>query len=339
MNKEYTGYLKGVAILLMVFLHLFSNLENDLSLDYLVSIGDVPLIYYLSRMCNPVPFFLILSGYGLYATYSKMGGVKPCKRVANLYLHLWIIYLLLLPLAFYVKPNMYPGSIVTFIKNATSWQCSYIGEQWFFLPYIVLMLVSKWVFQVFDKLDGYLCFLLGLVAYGGTSLMLKIYGEDTLAGNMFFYNIFLSFYMLFPFALGYLAKKYKWIEKLRETELFRLQGSFMVSIMLIMLCLVRCCIPSASVDSFYAIAFIVLFALLPVSKVPAWGFTYLGKHSMNIWLIHTWFSTRLFHNFIYDKIHYPILMYIGLIVVSLVVSHVVEWLYKPIGKYMNRIAC
>jgi len=78
------------------------------------------------------------------------------------------------------------------------------------------------------------------------------------------------------------------------------------------------------VDPFYAIAFIVLFALLPMSNSMA--FTYLGKHSMNIGLIHTWFSTRLFHDFIYDKIHYTVLMYIGLIAVSLVVSHVVEWL-------------
>lgn len=76
MSKEYTGYLKGVAILLMVFLHLFTNKETDVNLGFLLSINDTPLIYYLTRMCNPVPFFLILSGYGLYTIYNKQGGGK-----------------------------------------------------------------------------------------------------------------------------------------------------------------------------------------------------------------------------------------------------------------------
>lgn len=127
MNKEYTGFLKGVAILMMLFLHLFNNAEQDIGLGYIFSIGETPLIYYITNMCNPVPFFLFLSGYGLYAVYSKTSSVSPWKRISNLYLHLWLIYLILLPLACFLKPEVYPGSLVVFIKNATSWHCSYIG--------------------------------------------------------------------------------------------------------------------------------------------------------------------------------------------------------------------
>lgn len=58
MNKEYTGFLKGVAILMMLFLHLFNNAEQDIGLGYIFSIGETPLIYYITNMCNPVPFFL-----------------------------------------------------------------------------------------------------------------------------------------------------------------------------------------------------------------------------------------------------------------------------------------
>lgn len=215
MSKEYTGYLKGVAILLMVFLHLFANKETDVNLGFLLSINDTPLIFYLTRMCNPVPFFLILSGYGLYTIYNKQGGVKPCKRVSYLYFHLWIIYLLLLPLACYIKPASYPGSFSTLLYNATSWRCSYIGEQWFFLPYILLMVCSKWVFRLCDRLKGYITIGAGLIVYGATIYCLKKYGESGLSFNMLFYNIFLTFYMLFPFLLGYCAKKYQWIEKVK----------------------------------------------------------------------------------------------------------------------------
>lgn len=83
------------------------------------------------------------------------GGVKPCKRVSNLYVHLLLIYLLIVPIASYVKPDMYPGSLSIFLKNVTSWQCSYIGEQWFFFPYIILMIASKWIFIIFDKLKWF----------------------------------------------------------------------------------------------------------------------------------------------------------------------------------------
>ncbi len=73
MSKEYSNYIKGIAILLMVYLHIFQS-GDVAQLDYLVSIGDTSLLIYITSMCNPVPFFLILSGYGLYAVYGKLGG-------------------------------------------------------------------------------------------------------------------------------------------------------------------------------------------------------------------------------------------------------------------------
>ena len=339
MSKEYTGYLKGVAILLMVFLHLFTNKETDVNLGFLLSINDTPLIFYLTRMCNPVPFFLILSGYGLYTIYNKQGGVKPCKRVSYLYFHLWVIYLLLLPLACYIKPASYPGSFSTFMYNATSWRCSYIGEQWFFLPYILLMVCSKWVFRLCDRLKGYITIGAGLIVYGATIYCLKKYGESGLSFNMLFYNTFLTFYMLFPFLLGYCAKKYQWIEKINGIVTKRFSKRWiMPAFLLLILCISRCFISHATIDPFYAIAFVVLFAIIPVTRGLGVVLSYLGKHSMNIWLIHTWFSNRLFHDFLYDTVHYPIIMYVGIILVSLAISHIVELIYKPIGKYVNKMS-
>lgn len=337
MTKESSGYLKGIAILMMVFLHLFNNLQNDMTLGYLLTIGDMPVIYYLTRMCNPVPFFLILSGYGLYSTYIKTGEVKPWKRVSNLYIHLWIIYFLLLPLACWVRPEMYPGTVMTFIENATSWQCSYIGEQWFFLPYIILMIASKWIFQFFDKLKVVVVLVISIVIYGCTLIVLKTYGESVLSNNMLLYNPFLAFYMMLPFTFGYVAKRYNWVEYLK-TEFDKIANvKSLILLLLLWFCVIRCCISHAFVDSFYAIVFILLFALLSVAKVPALILSHLGKHSMNIWLIHTWFSTRLFHDFIFNQIHYPIVMFVGLIIVSLAVSHLVEVIYEQINIVIDKL--
>lgn len=79
MSKEYTNYVRGAAILMMLFIHLFQHLDWDTSLNSMFHIGEIPLVYYIARMCDPVPFFLILSGYGLYSVYAKSGGGKTFK--------------------------------------------------------------------------------------------------------------------------------------------------------------------------------------------------------------------------------------------------------------------
>ena len=331
MSKEYTNYIKGIAILLMVCLHIFQS--GDVSqLGYLFSIDDKPLLTYITRMCNPVPFFLILSGYGLYAVYGKWGGVNPWKRVVNLYIHLWIIYLIFVPLGSFIKPNLFPGSVGTFVKNATSWQCSYIGEQWFFLPYILLMLASKWIFALFDKMKSVWVFATSVIIYIGTVVTLKYFGEETLSKNMILYNPFLSFYMLLPFTLGYLAKRDCWMERL--TAFFKqwhLRKNWVVLVMLTVLCVVRCCISHQAVDPIYAIAFVLLFSMVTVGASPGKTLTFLGKHSMNIWLIHTWICVRLFHEFVFD-LHYPVLMYMFVLLCSIIVSLFVDSIYGVLDK-------
>lgn len=327
MKKEYTGYIKGIAIILMVFLHLFNTSDEITGLNYVISIGDVPLIVYLTRMCNPVPFFLMVSGYGLYAVYSQ-GGVKPWKRIVNLYVHLWLIYLIFVPLGSWVRPEMYPGSLVKFIENATSWRCSYIGEQWFFLPYILLMLASKWLFKLFSHMRSIWVVIICFAVYTLTVFALKRYGESTLAGNMLFYNIFLSFYMLFPFSLGYLAKREQWMEKLNEVfTKMRLKRNWFILGLLLLLCGGRCFVSHQAIDPFYAFAFVMLFSILAIGKKTGNVLSFLGKYSMTVWLIHPWICIRLFHKFVYD-LHYPLLMYLFVLLTSIVVSLIVEHLYR-----------
>ena len=336
MSKEYTNYLKGVAILMMLFLHLFQHLNWDATLICLFHVGDVPLVYYITRLCNPVPFFLILSGYGLYAVYTKLGGVKPWKRVSNLYIHLWLIYLLMVPLACYVKPELYPGKVTTLIMNATSWHCSYIGEQWFFLPYIILMIASKWIFYIFDKKNTYWLVGILVVIWMFTVYILKRFDNETLSNNMLFYNVFLAVYMVPSFTLGYMANRFSWISKvkIKFAEFGRIQIFYSV-MALFALCLFRCFIPNSSIAPFFAIIFVLLFTQIPIGRYVGIVLTYLGKHSMNVWLIHTWFSTRLFHDFFYEQLRYPLFIYVTLLAISLVISHIVEWLYRPMASIVQ----
>lgn len=64
-SRAETNILKGVAIIMMLWVHLFFK-ESEVGnyTDFNLPNGQ-PLAYFLTRLCTPVSFFLILSGYGL----------------------------------------------------------------------------------------------------------------------------------------------------------------------------------------------------------------------------------------------------------------------------------
>ena len=78
MEKEETLQLKGIAILMMLYLHLFCHLEEVEQCKTFVNwINGKPLAYVFFRvgaLC--VPIYLFLSGYGFVKIYQKWGGVK-----------------------------------------------------------------------------------------------------------------------------------------------------------------------------------------------------------------------------------------------------------------------
>lgn len=75
-SKADTMAVKGVAILFMLFAHLFNRLQLvDLSTP-LAYVGEQPLVSLLIFAMSPVHFFIFLSGYGLSLSNKNGGGVK-----------------------------------------------------------------------------------------------------------------------------------------------------------------------------------------------------------------------------------------------------------------------
>ena len=73
-SKETSQNLKGIALFLMVFLHLFNQEQIIKDCFSLFSIHGMPLANFLSRGCNPVGLYLFVSGYGLYYCKKYRGG-------------------------------------------------------------------------------------------------------------------------------------------------------------------------------------------------------------------------------------------------------------------------
>lgn len=71
-SKEKSVILKGIAIMMMVFLHLFNTDSQAELYTSLFSINGHPLTQCFARACNPVGMYLFLSGYGLYSSFKHI---------------------------------------------------------------------------------------------------------------------------------------------------------------------------------------------------------------------------------------------------------------------------
>lgn len=336
MNKDDSLALKGVAILMMLLLHLFFSIKHS-EFTYFLSVGGESFLGHFSGLCNPVPLFLMISGYGLYSSYAQRGNIKVGKRILNLYLHLWIIYLIFVPIGSYVKPADYPGGLLCFIENATSWHVTYNGEQWFLFPYIIILLTSGLIFKVADKTKPALLLGVTMLIYVTYCVSIKKWGGVWNYIGHGGYWVFSAFGFLFPFTIGICLKKYQWCEKYSNliTKISPYYKWISLDLLLALI-LVRWFLNNYSFQVFAVAIIFLLFPTFPIGEKFKAVLKYLGKHSMNIWLIHTYFCYYLFRDFIYG-LKYPILIFSATLILSLLSSIIVEFLYGLLKQGLLKI--
>ena len=335
LSKEQTLQFKGFAILFMLITHLFGESGNINLTEPIVYIGNTPLVSYIALL-TPIrlPIFLVLSGYGLYLSSIKPKQKTMYQRLLPLMINYWIVLILFVGLGHYMKPSVYPGSFDTFILNVLAWSSSYNGEWWFLFPYLVLVILSPCIFKMVKIFNSYTVFILSGIMYGVT-YMLIWFNRDYLYNNSLVYQPLLVFNMSFTFILGALAAKeqlflsfkIKINSYTKRVQLFLLIG---ISLLIILKYLV-----SVSVfNPIFAFIFMLLFASLKHWNWMDKVLVYLAKNSTNIWLTHSFFCYYLFKNFIYG-FKYPLVIFLVLIGVSLCSSYVINWIYKPIIKFIT----
>lgn len=322
MSKEQSTAMKGVAILMMLFYHLFNRAEiNDLCTPT-VMIGDVPLVVYLSRACYPVTFFLILSGYGFTFLYRqhRLSVKGQIKRLSNIYIHYWAVLFIFVTLAWRVKPGLYDYDIPHIIGNMTALRCNYNGETWFLFPYAMISLSSCWIIRWICLLRKRKHFAMAAAAYAAAFLLAK-WMENNLSDRLFLnilqlqtiYFIILSFY----FSLGVVL----YIVTEKGMPLSGRHPLFYAAVITALL-IVKCFFKITILDSLYAFLFILFFIQL---KLPRWvngALQQLGKHSMLMWMTHTFYCYYLFEDFIYG-FKYPLMIFAVLVVISYLTSVII----------------
>ena len=315
---------KGIAILFMLFLHLFYHQDNWID----ITINDTPLMTLLAEATKPVSFYLLLGGVGRYYLYKHGLNNTQWMRVLKLYIHYWIVLILFVTLGWIMNPTVYPGSFINIFSNITGLETTYNHTCWFLLPYVLLTFLSPYLFHCLDrwpKITLPVLFCVNMI----TMFIVSRYGKQYLFDNLWIYNPFLVIHMSFVFTLGATLFKY-WHVIARIIKTLSKYG-YLNWIFLLVLVTLRCVVSTDAINSFYVLLFVVLFLSAPRLRCVDGFLAHLGDHSMTMWFIHSWYCNCLFHDFIYS-FAYPPLIFLVLFILTYITSHIIKALANPIVK-------
>ena len=139
---------------------------------------------------------------------------------------------------------------------------------------------------------------------------------------------------LLPFALGMIAAKYNLFDYfIKKTK--TIIPSIGIAVLFAAMLLVRRKLPFKT-DAFFAFA-IVCFVTILAIKLPVFGvvFEFIGKHSANIFMIHTFFFSYYFKEFFYSP-KYPALIFLLLLAVCLLYSVILEKIKSLLKTFFSK---
>lgn len=332
--KQETLQLKGAAILIMVFLHLFNRASNVDLCDSFFFINGVPLVSLLSKftmIC--VSLYLFLSGYGLYITFQKEVNLHPWKRILKLYINFWIVFLVFIFWGSWLRPDLYPGNWVSFLNNLTGWDTTYNEEWWFLFPYVLLVLSSKFIFSIIKRFCFFkLVLIIGCVfifSYFITWLNIHYWHV-----SRYLHMLILYISLLSSFSIGAIFVKYDIDSQLRERFPIRsIYSNILAILVFILLLALRIMSPIDTVNIIYLVLFVSWFIVIRKARWVIWCLEKLGEQSTNMWLVHTFFCYYLFHDWIYG-FKYPIVIYAVTVLVSYFTGYLIDKINHPVQRYV-----
>lgn len=352
-TKEHTMQMKGIAIIILLFHHCFLNAQRWATVPYeklattkgwgYYPISFAPFsshtIQYLasfSKIC--VAMFVFMTGYGMWVSYESQKKKTTMsnyikKRMVTLMTGFLIIFvvteILAIPTGRFIEVYGHDFRSVVYMIIDALGLAKLLGTPLFCLTWwymslaIVLIMIFPFVHSIMEKYQ-WIVVVASIIVPRACG-----FGQST---DLFRY--LLAYTLGMYFAQHDLLARIK--EKFMEQNVVGKLLSLIVS--LIGLAVIIKCRQNAWIgwkyldfwDGFAAMYVIVLsYIYILNGKWIVKGLGFLGKHSMNIFLIHSFYRDLFFHEFTYS-FYYAWLDYIVLMAISLVTSIVLEWFKKLI---------
>lgn len=349
-SKNETIKVKGIAILLLMFHHLFYN-ANQVELSgmqfLILSEAKIQPIAVAARIC--VWIFAFLSAYGLTYSYNMNRGRETSlqfiiKHWLSLMKAYWIVYICMF--VFYVVAvgnpmQVYENSKKRMLLDFMGWgnffQTPMLINVWWYMCFAQILIV------MIPLIDAY-CEKFGIGGFVMGFFILQ-YLPD---GITSIYSGKYSIYFL-VIILGAVCAKNQLLDKiLQNSDMGRIEkagkgiGLICISILLLMFKYKIREIDQWQISSAVS-AIVTLLIVIVVSKYIQGGIAekilgFWGKHSGNIFMIHAFFYTYC-KNVVYWS-HNAVVSYITLACLSLFASMIIEFIKRMLhyNEAMKRVS-
>lgn len=317
-SKEQSNFIKGVAILLMIFHHLFAYSDRYPNNIEIIFINNN--IYYeqilgeIGKYC--VPIFLFISGYG----FGKSSNIYTrssyfLNKILLCFIAYWLVFVIFVPLSYLFSEWKFVNlEYRDFISNFFALSSSYNGEWWFFLPYIILILLTP----IFHRLSKNIISLIGI--------SLILFGMGRYPSEM---QNFL--YWQPAYILGFIV------------SLFSAEISSYVKNKKIFLFFSSIFFIWTGIDQYGwdSMPFLVIFFIYIIKtvfevtpQILIFILSKIGEKSLFIWLTHSFYCYHFAKNFIYYP-KYTILIFLNLLFVSYITAYILDFIHNKIVFYLR----
>lgn len=335
LSLKQVAHIKGLAICLMLLLHLFCTKDYRLYTS-LLGVNNVPIEYYIGLFGDScVAIFCFCSGFGLYKNFLNKKqdeyAESNIKRIFYLYKNLWIIiFLFVFALPYFLsKRDVFDLSFSVLALNITGIDMTYNGAWWFFTVYIMLCLSSSFLFRFFEKWSAFkvvsLVFLIYILAYIQRIKVPIFFGLEFVDGVLRIIALYGT--SVFPFIIGYLFAKYNFYPHILDCLKKNVGNKYLISFFGVgaVLCLII--FHGYFQSLFWApLIMIVLIPSFTIIQKPLWldsGLVFLGEHSTNIWLTHMFYYIYLFKEIVFYP-RYSFFIFIWLLILSATSSIIIN---------------
>lgn len=334
-----TNVLKGLALLLLLFHHLwYQDTNADLNGNGVIDGMEayLQLVSISGKLC--VSIFVFLSGYGLAKSYRGDLKYYFVHRFTKLYLSYWLIWVMFVPLGILFfnitfidvyRNHVAIRAIIDFLGLSKSFGFyGYNATWWFYSCIILLYSLFPFIHKTFKY--WYVWVLVGILFAHGISLLSNRIGA--LNRLWIFIEPITPYFGVFIW--GSLISHFNIISWFKKHQSLPILIVIMIIFVLISYFRLKAGWGGTVLDPYLVVLLVFVYAsLYGVYKLKS-IFAFLGKHSLNIFLFHTFIFSMYFHDFVYYTEN-PIIQFFSLLVSSLVISIFIEKIKDII--HMNSI--
>lgn len=314
-----TDALKGIGLLLLLFHHLFYSQYGDYD-DIRLS-GGLGLVEQIGIWCKLcVAIFVFLSGYGLTVKARKDGGIVSLKgfywhRLTKLLFNYWFIWICFVPIGVFVfgRPlfDTYSSPKCVYflldlfgLINCTG-NYGYNVTWWFYSCIIMLYLSFPFLYKLMERSPW------AVVAVAVAMCFLPVHELNNI-------KVYYA-----SFVLGMLLCKYEVVGKMASR-------SYWWWILFAVLAVERLKAHDVIIyDALLTLVLVLAYKSITIPRVLEQVLCFLGKHSMNIFLFHTFIYHYWFRHWIFISRN-PIIIYFTLLGVCIVISVVLQLIKRLI---------